>query len=149
VTEGKSRRKRKKKKRSIIYLLSHCTLRCSRASNSPTSCPRGPRFKFRPGDRLSWLRFLWFSVVLSRKCRSITTIWKSATIELWGVEAASLWCWFGSVWISHIGPLKDDLKCYHFTLDQVLKEVVWSKTFFLMAFRSLWTSGISMLKSTG
>jgi hypothetical protein len=36
--------------------------------NALASYSLGPGFKPRPGDRLSWLSFLWFYAVLPRKC---------------------------------------------------------------------------------
>jgi hypothetical protein len=34
----------------------------------------GTRFEYRPGHRLSWLRFSWFSLVTPAKCRDSTSI---------------------------------------------------------------------------
>jgi hypothetical protein len=57
---------------SPIIIPSSTTERHGRVVNSPASYLGGPRFKFRPGDRLSWLRFSWFSSVPPGKCRDST-----------------------------------------------------------------------------
>jgi histone-lysine N-methyltransferase SETMAR len=50
------------------------------------------------------------------------------------------------------GPLREILRSRHFTGDQEVKEAVHAcnqKRFFLIACRSFWTAGLSMLKRVG
>jgi hypothetical protein len=54
--------------------ISIMTERRGRVVNTPSSYSRGPGFRYRPGDRLSWLRFSSFFSVPEDKCWDSTLI---------------------------------------------------------------------------